>query len=111
MLEQGTFSCSVCGKAEPHYHDPAEAELERYGRPEFEDWLDQATGPPIGGRSNPYYEYHIVNYAGIRSRWTRRNYEGRYIEPKVEAHWQIWAAAWMAQDRRWQAVLKIDDVK
>lgn len=90
---QGTFACSVCGVAEPHWHDVALINRRRVEegvlRPRFENILHNLMQ---GGE--PYKELRLSGY-GNPIFWNKRRSTptietpGEYLDQKAEALWQF----------------------
>lgn len=90
---QGTFACSVCGVAEPHYHDIAYINKRRVEeavlRPRFEQLLHNLMQ---GGQ--PFSELRVSGWGNPvfwSKRWETPTIEtpAAYRDAKAEALWQF----------------------
>lgn len=107
-LPVASMACDVCGCDEPHSHEEATVNVERYARKAFEMWYALATRSQSNSDSTMDLSplYRTIDW-GCPSRWADRTSTNRWGKPlgpyrneKVESYWQAFLAAWMCQPDR-----------
>jgi hypothetical protein len=95
----GTFTCDICGRCEPHAHDPKEVEIERHARPAFEKYLEQWLGEFIPTKKLWRGQLLGIECWQHRQLWVRN--PGRespnYADPMIEALWNFWLDSWVTK--------------
>lgn len=96
-MADASARCDICGSDKIHAHSPYEVELERYIRPQFEEYFERNI-TVSGFHSSAFENKHAYKWGFD---WKRRSKDGGvtdYHDHAVEVAWRLWRDAWWRRD-------------